>query len=181
MWYNFASATDLQKDIQFITGLGITVKRFNIIKWTFKQVIIKDSILYISFHGQLNNLLCKQAIQKVIHQVVECKKAPMPWVYKAMQNMLAHTQLNMHKKIKVPGQPSINYIMDAERGHAAATNSLSLSQLNHTQNCSYNFKQLIILLCRQKLDGTNSVLSIDMALSLVSLSNAPQGLHTVKY
>ena len=79
----------------------------------------------------------------------------------------------MHKKIKVLGRPSINYIVDAERGYTAAVNSQSLSRLNYTQNYGYNLKQLIILLRRRKLDGTNLVLSIDVALSLVSLSNTP--------
>ena len=53
---------DPQKDIQLITGLGITVERLNTIKQTFEQVIIKDSILHISFHRQLNDLLRKQVI-----------------------------------------------------------------------------------------------------------------------
>jgi hypothetical protein len=79
----------------------------------------------------------------------------------------------MRKKIKVLGRPSINYIVDAERGHAAAANSQSLSQFDHTQNCGYNLERLVILLRRRKLDGTNSVLSMDVASSLVSLSNAP--------
>ena len=173
VWYNFVSAMDLWKDIQLITGLGIIVERLDIIKWTFKQAIIEDGILHVSFRGQLNNLLHKQVIQKVICQVVKCKKAPAPWVYKAIQNMLAHAQLNMHKKIKVPGQPGINYVVDVERGHVAAANLQSLFQLNYMQNCGYNFKQLIILLCRWKLNGINLVLSIDVALSLVLLSNAP--------
>ncbi len=56
-WYNSVSAVDPQKDMQLITGLGITVERLNTIKWTFKQVIIEDSILYILFCGQLNDLL----------------------------------------------------------------------------------------------------------------------------
>ena len=73
--YNFTSATDPRKDIQLITGLGITAERLNTIKQTFKQVIIKDGILHILFCGQLNNLLYKQVIQKVIYQVVECEKA----------------------------------------------------------------------------------------------------------
>ena len=51
VWYNFVSIIDPQKDIQFITSLGITIKRLNIIKRTFKQVIIKDNILYILFCG----------------------------------------------------------------------------------------------------------------------------------
>ena len=114
---------DPKKDIQLITGLGITVERLNTIKWTFKQVIIEDGILHVLFCRQLNNLLHKQAIQKVIHQVVEYKKVPALWVYKAMQNILACVQLNMRKKIKVPGQPGINYVVDVERGHVAATNS----------------------------------------------------------
>ena len=95
--------------------------------------------------------------------------------------MLAHIQLNIYKKIKVLGQPSINYIVDAERGHVAAVNLLSLPQLNYIQNYSYNLKRFIILLHRRKLDNINSVLSIDIALSLMSLSNTPQGLRTVKY
>jgi hypothetical protein len=37
--------------MQLITGLGITVERLNTIKWTFKQVIIEDGILYILFRG----------------------------------------------------------------------------------------------------------------------------------
>ena len=57
-----------------------------------------------------------------------------------MQNMLAHIQSNMRKKIKVLGRPSINYIVDIERGHAAAVNLQNLSQLNYTQNCGYNLK-----------------------------------------
>jgi len=61
-WYNSASATDPRKDIQLITGLGITTERLNTIKRTFKQVIIKDGILYVLFHGRLNNLLREQAI-----------------------------------------------------------------------------------------------------------------------
>ena len=105
--------------------------------------------------------------------MVECEKAPVPWIYKAIQNMLARAQSNMHKKIKVPGRPGINYIVDIKRGHTTAINLQSLSQLNHTQNCGYNLKRLIILLSRRKLDSINLVLSIDMALSLVSLSNAP--------
>ena len=68
------SAVDLWKDIQLITGLGITIERLNNIKWTFEQVIIKDGILYILFCGQLNNLVHKQVIQKVIRQVVKYKK-----------------------------------------------------------------------------------------------------------
>ena len=79
----------------------------------------------------------------------------------------------MRKKIKVLGRPSINYIVDTEREYAAAVNSQSLSRLNHTQNYGYNLKRLIILLYRRKLDSINLVLSIDMALSLVLLSNAP--------
>ena len=39
-----------------------------------------------------------------------------------MQNILAHVQLNMRKKIKVLGRPGINYIVDVERGHTAAVN-----------------------------------------------------------
>ena len=50
-WYNFVNIINPQKDIQLITGLGITVKRLNTIKRTFKQVIIKNGILYISFRG----------------------------------------------------------------------------------------------------------------------------------
>ena len=57
VWYNSVSAIDPQKDIQLITSLGITVERLNTIKWTFKQVIIEDSILYISFRGRLNDSL----------------------------------------------------------------------------------------------------------------------------
>ena len=79
----------------------------------------------------------------------------------------------MRKKIKVLGRPSINYIVDTERGHIAAANSQSLSRLNYIQNCGYNLKQLIILLRRRKLDSINLVLSIDVALSLVLLSNTP--------
>ena len=79
----------------------------------------------------------------------------------------------MRKKIKVLGRPSINYIVDTERGYTAATNLQSLSQLNYTQNYSYNLKRLIILLYRRKLDSINLVLRIDIALSLVSLSNTP--------
>ena len=167
------SAVDPRKDIQLITSLGITVERLNTIKRTFKQVIIKDGILYVLFRGQLNNLLRKQVIQKVVRQVVEYKKALAPWVYKAMQNMLARVQLNMRKKIKAPGRPGINYIIDTERGHTVATNSQSLSQLNHTQNCGYNLKRLIILLSRRKLNSINLILSIDVVLSLVLLSNVP--------
>jgi len=37
--------------MQLITGLGITAERLNTIKRTFKQVIIKDGILYILFYG----------------------------------------------------------------------------------------------------------------------------------
>ena len=102
--------------------MGITVKRLNTIKRTFEQVIIKDSILYVLFCGQLNNLLYKQAIQKVICQVVECEKVPALWVYKAIQNMLAHAQLNIYKKIKVLGRPGINYIINMERGYTAIIN-----------------------------------------------------------
>ena len=54
-WYNSVSTIDLRKDMQLITGLGITIKRLNTIKWTFEQVIIEDSILYILFRGQLND------------------------------------------------------------------------------------------------------------------------------
>jgi len=43
------SAVDPRKNIQFIIGLDIIIKRLNIIKRTFKQVIIEDSILYILF------------------------------------------------------------------------------------------------------------------------------------
>ena len=82
--YNSISITDPRKNIQLITGLGITVERLNTIKWTFEQVIIKDGILHILFYGQLNNLLYKQAIQKVIYQVVECKKVLVLQVYKAI-------------------------------------------------------------------------------------------------
>ena len=57
-----------------------------------------------------------------------------------MQNILARIQLNIRKKIKVPGRPSINYIVDTERGHTATANSQSLFQLNYTQNYGYNFK-----------------------------------------
>ena len=51
------SVIDPQKDIQLITSLGITMERLDTIKWTFKQVIITDGILYVLFRGQLNNLL----------------------------------------------------------------------------------------------------------------------------
>jgi len=54
-WYNSASATDPQKDIHLITSLGITIKRLNTIKRAFKQVIIKDGILYVLFRGQLKH------------------------------------------------------------------------------------------------------------------------------
>ena len=57
-----------------------------------------------------------------------------------MQNMLARVQLNIYKKIKAPGRPVINYIMDIERGYIAAVNLQNLSQLNHTQNCGYNLE-----------------------------------------
>ena len=46
----------------------------------------------------------------------------------------------MRKKIKVLGQPSINYIVDAERGYTATINSQTLSQLDYIQNCGYNLK-----------------------------------------
>ena len=39
-----------------------------------------------------------------------------------MQNILACVQSNIYKKIKAPGQPVINYIVDTERGHIAAVN-----------------------------------------------------------
>ena len=65
--YNSVSTIDPRKDIQLITSLGITAERLNTIKRTFKQVIIKDSILYILFRKQLNDLLYKQVIQKVIY------------------------------------------------------------------------------------------------------------------
>ena len=87
--------------------------------------------------------------------------------------MLARAQSNIYKKIKVLGWPVINYIVDTERGHTATINSQSLFRLNYTQNYGYNLKQLIILLRRRKLDSINLVLSIDVALSLVSLSNVP--------
>ena len=87
--------------------------------------------------------------------------------------MLACIQLNIYKKIKVLGRPVINYIVNVERGYAAAINLQNLSQLNYTQDCGYNLKQFIILLYRWKLDGINLVLNINVALSLVSLSNAP--------
>ena len=83
---------DPQKDIQLITSLGITAERLDIIKWTFEQVIIKDGILHVLFRRQLNNLLHKQAIQKVIYQVIECEKVLVPQIYKVMQNMLACVQ-----------------------------------------------------------------------------------------
>ena len=57
-----------------------------------------------------------------------------------MQNILAYIQSNIYKKIKVPRRPGINYIIDVKRGHIAAVNSQSLSQLNYTQNYSYNLK-----------------------------------------
>jgi len=60
--------------------------------------------------------------------------------------MLACVQLNMRKKIKVLRRLGINYVVDTERGHAAAVNSQSLSQLDYTQNCGYNLERLIILL-----------------------------------
>ena len=43
------------------------MERLNTIKQTFEQIIIKNGILYILFHKQLNNLLREQAIQKIIH------------------------------------------------------------------------------------------------------------------
>ena len=39
-----------------------------------------------------------------------------------MQNMLAYIQLNIYKKIKVLERPSINYIINMDRGHIAAVN-----------------------------------------------------------
>jgi hypothetical protein len=39
-----------------------------------------------------------------------------------MQNMLAHIQLNIYKKIKVPRRLSINYIVDIEKGYITTTN-----------------------------------------------------------
>ena len=36
--------------------------------------------------------------------------------------MLACVQLNIYTKIKVPGRPIINYIVDTERGYAATIN-----------------------------------------------------------
>ena len=36
--------------------------------------------------------------------------------------MLAYTQLNIHKKIKVLRRPGINYVVDTERGHITAAN-----------------------------------------------------------
>ena len=61
-WYNSISTMDPRKDMQLITGLGITAERLDTIKQTFEQVIIKDNILHISFRGRLNNLLYKQVI-----------------------------------------------------------------------------------------------------------------------
>ena len=87
----------------------------------------------------------------------------------------------MYKKIKVLGWPGINYVVDVEKGYIAAINSQSLSPLSYTQNCGCNLKRLVILFYKQQLDGTNSALSIDVASSLVSLPNTPQGLYTVKY
>jgi hypothetical protein len=45
--------------------------------------------------------------------------------------MLAYIQLNIYKKIKVLGRPSINYIVDAEKGHVAAINLQNLSLLSY--------------------------------------------------
>jgi hypothetical protein len=39
-----------------------------------------------------------------------------------MQNILAYIQSNMYKKIKVLRRPSINYIVDVEKGYIAAIN-----------------------------------------------------------
>jgi hypothetical protein len=54
--------------------------------------------------------------------------------------MLACVQLNMYKKIKVLGRPSINYIVDTEKGHIAAINLQNLSLLSYMQNYSYNLE-----------------------------------------
>jgi hypothetical protein len=48
-----------------------------------------------------------------------------------MQNILAYIQLNIRKKIKVLGWPSINYIIDTEKGHVAAINLQNLSLLSY--------------------------------------------------
>jgi hypothetical protein len=48
-----------------------------------------------------------------------------------MQNMLVYIQLNIHKKIKVLGRPDINYIVNTEKGHAAAINLQNLFQLSY--------------------------------------------------
>jgi hypothetical protein len=180
-WYNSASAADPRRDIQFTTGLGVTAERLDTIKRMFEQVVIDDGILHISFRGRLNTSQREQAIQKVIRQVVECKRAPALWVHKAMQNMLARAQSNMRKKIKVSGRSGVVYTVDAERGHAAATNNQDLSLLGHARDCSCNLERLVILLRRRQLDGTNSILSMDVASSLVSVSSVSQGLRTVEY
>ena len=39
-----------------------------------------------------------------------------------MQNILAYTQSNIHKKIKALGRPIINYIVDAEKGYRTTIN-----------------------------------------------------------
>ena len=40
-----------------------------------------------------------------------------------MQNILAHTQSNIYKKIKVLKRPGINYIVNAEREYIVTINS----------------------------------------------------------
>ena len=57
-----------------------------------------------------------------------------------MQNMLACVQLNIYKKIKILGRPSINYIVDVKRGYITAINLQTLSQLDYMQNCGYNLE-----------------------------------------
>ncbi|OCK80219.1 hypothetical protein K432DRAFT_382447 [Lepidopterella palustris CBS 459.81] len=180
-WYTSASAADPRNDTQLAIGLGVTAERLDAIKHVVELVAVEDGLLHISFRGRLNGSVREKAVQKVIRQVVECEKAPEPWVHKAMQNLLARAQSNMRRKTKTPGRSGINYAQRTGGEHAAAANMRGLPVYGHVQGCGCSLELLTILLRRRQPDGTNSVLCMDVASSLASLSNAPQGLRSVEY
>jgi hypothetical protein len=178
-WYRFAA--DPRKDTQLTTGLGIDANRLEAIKQIFEQVVTDDNLLHVSFRGRTNTQLREATIQKVMRRVTESKSAPKPWVHKAMQNLLARTQSNMRKKDKARVGPGSARIVGVEAESAAVVESQLVSAHGHTQTCGCGLDRLSILLRAQELDGTISVLYMDVASSLVTMSPVTYGIRAVEY
>jgi len=178
-WYESAAGGEPKKDAQLLVGLGIDNIRLEEIKYGFEKLIQDDDLLSASFRDRSGLSLRDKTIRKVMGQIPECKSAPAPWIYKAMQSILGRVHANMRKKRKMCVRYATSANVGSASGHGTQP-SVSASPVQPLP-CPYSLEQIAILLCRRQQDGANAVLYMDVASILVAADAVSDGIRSVQF